>query len=233
MMGAAEAHVETGANNALRVLDIDECRAEPNHLWREANLARAKIIVVVFDESRQDAGEGIFRADPDGPSRSCHPRRIGSPQNDGRSPIVIALPGTATSNVAQEPVPGVANASGGRCQRVDLAVIGDADFAHAIMAALGIRPSIVTLNTDHEAACKLIVATGLQAAYPAIRIVPTERLAEKGATGCPDNPILLRSPHAARMTAPIAAGPVPCRYCRRRSLVGRSFHVGRARRTCQ
>jgi hypothetical protein len=73
-------------------------------------------------------------------------------------------------------------------------VIGDADLARAVMAALGIRPGVIALDADHKAAGKLIVATGLRAADPAIRGMSAERLAKKSPAGRPDNPVLLLGP---------------------------------------
>src|SRR5262245_57991444 len=62
----------------------------------------------------------------------------------------------------------VADAAGHARQRPDLAVIGDADLAGAVVAALGIGPGIVALDADHKAAGKLVVAAGLRAAKPAV-----------------------------------------------------------------
>src|SRR5262249_47419311 len=88
---------------------------------------------------------------------------------------------------------------------------------------------IVALDADHEAAGKLIVATGLGAADEAMLIVLAERLAEKIATGRAHDPVLLRGPQAARMAAQEAARPAPRRDDRRRRLIKWNAHVGRDR----
>ena len=99
------------------------------------------------------------------------------------------------------------------------------------MAALSIGPGIVALDADHEAAGKLIVATGLHAAEPALRLMSAERLAEKSAAGRADDPLGLPGPQAAHMAADVAAGPAPNRNDRRRRcLVDGSADIGRERR---
>jgi len=225
----AETEVETGAHDALGLFDIDECRAQPGQLRRKTNLTGAEIVIIIFDKAGQEVGEGIFTADTDGPSRPRLTRRISSPDYDRRRPIIVALPGAAALDVAEEAIPGVADTTGNSRQRLDLAVIGNAELARAVMAALGIGPGLVALDADHKAASKLIIATGLHAANPAIRIMSAERLAEKIAAGRPDNPLLLLGPQAARMAAHVAAGPAPNRDDRRRYLIDRSSHVGRDR----
>jgi hypothetical protein len=75
-------------------------------------------------------------------------------------------------------------------------VIGDAGLARAVMAALGVRPGIVALDADHEAAGELVVATGLHAAMPAIHLMSAERLAEKIAAGRADDPFGRLGPQA-------------------------------------
>src|SRR5262249_14549872 len=146
--------------------------------------------------------------------------------------IIVALPGAATPDVAEEATPSVADAAGHARQRPDLAVIGNADLARAVVAAFGVRPGVVALDADHEAAGKLIVATGLGAADEAMLIVLAERLAEKIAAGRAHNPVLLRGPQAARMAADVAAAPAPNRNERGRLIDGKA-HVGRARRAHQ
>src|SRR6266540_899300 len=225
----AETHVETGAHDALGLRDVGECRTQPGDLRRESNLASAEVVIVVFDEAGDDLGEGVFTADPDRPSRPRHARGIRGPEDDRRRPIIVALPGAAALDVAEEAIPGVADAAGDRRQRPDLAVIGNADLARAVVAALGIRPGIVALEPDHKAARELIVATALHAAKPAMLLMSAERLAEKRATGRAHNPVLLLRPQAARMTADVAAGPAPNRDGGRRCLVQRGPHVGRHR----
>src|SRR5262249_6905318 len=225
--------VEAGAHHALRFFDIDECRAQPSDLRREGNLARAEIVVVIFDEAGEDVGEGIFTADADGPTRARLPRRVSSPEDDRGRPIIVALPGAAAPDVAEEAIPGVADTAGHARQRPDLAVIGNADLARAVVAALGIGPGIVALNADHKAAGKLIVATDLGAADEAMLIVFAERLAVKGAAGGAHDPVLLRRPQAARMAAEEAARPAPSRDDRRRWLIAWQPHVGRDRRAYQ
>src|SRR6266542_3604741 len=224
-----ETDVEAGAHDALGFFDLDECRAQPSDLRREGNLARAEIVVVVFDEAGEDVGEGIFTADADGPSRARLPRRISSPEDDRGRPIIVALLGAAAPDVAEEAIPGVADPAGHARQRPDLAVIGNADLARAVVAALGIRPGMVALNADYKAAGKLIVATGLPPADEAMLIVLAERLAVKSAAGGAHDPVLLRGPQAARMAAEEAARPAPSRDDRRRCLIDWKPHVGRDR----
>src|SRR5262249_21344888 len=88
---------------------------------------------------------------------------------------------------------------------------------------------IVALNADHEAAGKLIVATGLGTADPAMLIVLAERLAEKIAAGRAHDPVFLRGRKTARMAAEIAAAPAPDRAGRRRRPLEGKAIVGRAR----
>src|SRR6516162_2581790 len=225
-----ETDVEAGAHDALGFFDIDECRAQAGDLRREGNLARAEIVVVVFDEAAEDVGEGIFTADADGPSRARLARRVSGSEDDRGRPIIVALPGAAAPDVAEEAIPGVADTAGHARQRADLAVIGNADLARAVVAALGVCPGIVALNADHKAAGKLIVTTGLGAANPAMLIVLAERLAEKIAAGRAHDPVFLRGPQTARMAAEIAAAPAPNRDDRRRCLIKWKPHVGRDRR---
>src|SRR5262245_364563 len=153
-------------------------------------------------------------------------RRIRGPEEDGRRPIIVALPRAATLDVAQEAIPAIADTPGDRR-------LGDAQFARAVVAALGIDPGIVALNAGHKAAGELIVAASLHAPKRAIRLMLAERLAVKRPAGRLDDPVLLRRPRAARVTADIAARPVPKRGGRRWRLIQRSAHVGAGRRTCQ
>src|SRR5262249_4582587 len=94
-------------------------------------------------------------------------------------------------------------------------------------------PGIVALNAGHKAAGELIVATSLHAAKRAIRLMFAERLAVKRAAWRLDDPVLLRRPHAARVTADIAARPVPKRGGGPPRLIQRRAHVGADRRKCQ
>src|SRR5262245_52191076 len=96
------------------------------------------------------------------------------------------------------------------------------------MTAFGVRPRIVALDADQEAAGKLIIAAGLRPAEPPVRLVSAERLAEKGAAGRAHNPVLLLRPQPAGMAAEITAGPAPNRHDRHR-LIDRGPHVGRDR----
>src|SRR5215471_4686806 len=228
-----ETDVEAGAHDALGLFDVDECRAQPGDLRREGNLAGAEIVVVVFDEAGEKVGEGIFPADADGSSRARLARRIRGPEDDRGRPIIVALPGAATPDVAEEATPGVADAAGHGRQRADLAVIGNADLARAVVAAFGVRPGTVALDADHEAAGKLIVATGLGADDEAMLIVLAERLAEKIAAGGAHDPVFLRGPQTARVAAEEAARPAPSRDDRWRCLIAWQPHVGRDRRAYQ
>src|SRR5262249_60941950 len=115
--------VAAAEHDALVFFDITERRAQPSDLRREGNLARAEIVVVIFDEAGEDVGEGIFTADADGPSRARLARRVSSPEDDGGRPIIVALPGAAAPDVAEEAIPGVADTAGHACQRPDLALI--------------------------------------------------------------------------------------------------------------
>jgi len=49
----------------------------------------------------------------------------------------------------------------------------------------------------------LIVATGLRAGKPAVRLMPAERLAVKGAARRADDPVFLPGPQAAGMAADV------------------------------
>src|SRR6266403_4153339 len=222
---AAEAEIETGAHYALGLFDIGESGPQPHYLRRERDLAGAEVEIIVFDKARHYVREGIFAADADSPCRPRFTRRIGCAENNRCRPIIVALPAAAALDVAEETLPGVADPAGDACERFDFAVIGNADLARAILAALGVRPGIVALDADEEAAGKLIVAAGLRAAEPAVRLVSAERLAEKGAARRAHNPVFLPRPQAARMAADIAVGPTPNRGERRR-LIDRREYVG-------
>src|SRR5262249_20787987 len=143
--GVTETEIEPGAHDALGLFDIDECRAQPGDLRREGNLAGAEIVIVIFDEAGEKGGGGKFPADADGSSRARLARRISGPEDDRGRPIIVALPGAAAPDVAEEATPGVADAAGHARQRADLAVIGNADLARAVVAAFGVRPGIVAL----------------------------------------------------------------------------------------
>src|SRR5262249_16124929 len=228
----AETEIEAGAPDALGLVDIDECRAQAGDLRRESDLAGAQVVIIIFDETGEDVGKGIFAADNDGPARARLARRIRGPEEDGRGPIFVALPRRTAPDVAEQATPGVADAAGHARQRLDLAVIGDADLARTVMAALGIGPGIVALDADHKAAGELIVATGLRAAQPAVQRVFAERLPVKRAAGRAHDPVLRLRPQTARMAADVAAAPAPNRNDRRRLVDGKA-HVGRDRRTRQ
>src|SRR5262249_47761381 len=104
---SAETDIDTGAYDARRLFDVDECRAQSGNLRRERNLLGAEVVVVVFNKAGQDVGEGIFAANPDGPSGSCFTRNIGRSQHDRRGPKFITLPGATTLDVAKEAIPGI------------------------------------------------------------------------------------------------------------------------------
>ena len=95
-----ETEVETGAHDALGLSDIDECRAQSGDLRRESNLARAEVVIIIFDEPGDEVREGVFAADTDRPSRPRLTGRIRGPEEDGRGPIVVALPSAAALDVA-------------------------------------------------------------------------------------------------------------------------------------
>src|SRR5437588_10418058 len=86
----AETEIETGAHDARGGFDIDKCRAQSNYLRREAKVARAKIVIAVFDEAGQKVGKGVFTADPDGPARARLARRISRPEPDRVPPIFVS-----------------------------------------------------------------------------------------------------------------------------------------------
>ena len=90
--------------------------------------------------------------------------------------------------------PGVADPPGDRGERLDVAVIEDAELECAGMAALGVSPPVVPRYANHDAAGKLIVATGLNASDPIIEIMSAERLAVKVAAGSARDPFLTLSP---------------------------------------
>src|SRR4029077_9823788 len=164
-------------------LDVDQSRSQPGDQRRQRDPAGAVVVVAVFDEAGEDIGEGIFAADADGPSRARFGSGIDGPEDDGRGRVIVALPGAAAPDIAEEAIPGVAGTTVDRRQRLGLAVIGDADLARAVMAARGVGPGIVALHADHEAAGELIVATGLYAAEPAIRLMSAEPRAKKSPPG--------------------------------------------------
>src|SRR5262249_56847696 len=118
-----ERELEGGGQAALVLLDSEEGRAQPGDSGREGNRGGAKIVIVIFDEAGEKVGEGISPADADGPSRARLARRISGPEDDRGRPIIVALPGAAAPDVAEEATPGVADAAGHARQRADLAVI--------------------------------------------------------------------------------------------------------------
>src|SRR5262249_61392421 len=111
--------------------DIDDCGANAGDWDREGNRAGAKMVSFILDETVEKVGEAISPADADGPSRARFARRISGPEDDRGRPIIVALPGAAAPDVAEEATPGVADAAGHARQRPDLAVIGNADLARA------------------------------------------------------------------------------------------------------
>src|SRR5260221_11197779 len=223
-----EPEIEAGAHDALGLVDIDECRAQADDLRRESDLAGAEIVIIVFDEAGEDIGEGILAADTDGPARARLARRIRGPKQDRGRPIFVALPRRPAPDVAEQTIPGVTDAAGESRERLDLAVVGDADLAPPAMAAFGIGPGIVALDADHEAAGELIVAPGLRAAKPTVQRVFAEGLAVKSAAGRAHDPVLRLRPHTACMAADVAAAPAPNRDDRRR-LIGGKGDVGPGR----
>ena len=62
-------------------------------------------------------------------------------------------------------------------------MIGDAQFARAVVAAPGVDPGVVALDPDHKTTGELIVASALHAAKPAFGLMFAERLAEERAAG--------------------------------------------------
>src|SRR3954454_18203007 len=148
---AAETDVEPGAHDAGGLLDVDQSRAQPGQQRRQRNPAGAVVVIAVFDEAGEHIREGIFAADADGPSRARFGPGIDGPEDDGRGRVIVALPGAAAPDIAEEAIPGVANTTGDRRQRLGLTVIGDAELARAAVAAGGIGPGIVAHDADHEA----------------------------------------------------------------------------------
>src|SRR3984893_12650494 len=130
-----ETEIESGAHDALGLVDIDECRTQADDLRRESDLAGAEIVIIIFDEAGEDIGEGILAADTDGPARARLARRIRGPKQDGRCPIFVALPRRTAPDVAEQAIPGVTDAAGHARQRLGLAVVGDADLPRTVMAA--------------------------------------------------------------------------------------------------
>src|SRR5262249_10283413 len=128
--------------------------------WQRIQRDEAPQVRAATDQSQVAP---VFTADTDRPSRSHLTRRIRGPEEDGRRPIIVALPRAATLDVAQEAIPAIADTSGDRRQRSELAVIGDAQFARAVVAALGIDPGVVALDAGQKAADELIVAARLHA----------------------------------------------------------------------
>src|SRR5262249_15424669 len=187
---------------------------------------------ILYAHTGRGVVHALSPADPDGPSRAHLARRIRGAEDDRGRPIFVALPRRTAPDVAEQAIPGVADAAGHARQRPDLAVIGDADLAGAVVAALGIGPGIVALDADHKAAGKLVVAAGLRAAKPAVQRVFAERLAVKRAAGRAHDPVLRLRPQTARMAADVAAAPAPNRNERGRLIDGKA-HVGRDRRAHQ
>src|SRR5260370_40827952 len=203
-----ETEIEAGAHDALGLVDIDECRAQADD-WRESDLAGAEIVIIIFDEAGEDIGEGILAADTDGPARARLARRIRGPEQDRRCPIFVTLPRRTAPDVAEQAITGVTDAAGESRERLDLAVVGDADLTRTVKTAFGIGTGIVALDADHKAAGKLIVAPGLRAAKPTVQRTLAERLAVKSAAARAHDPILRLRPQTAGMAADVAAAPAP------------------------
>src|SRR5262245_43337584 len=95
----AEAEVETRAHHARGRFEIDKCRAQSDDLRGKADVARAKIVIAVFDEAGQKVGKGVLAADPDGPARARLARGVSRPEHDRGRPIIVALPGAAAPDI--------------------------------------------------------------------------------------------------------------------------------------
>src|SRR6184192_3061121 len=146
--GAASvrSEIETSAHDTLGLFDIGEGRPQPGHLRCERDLASAEIEIIIFDETGEEIGEGIFAADTDAEPRPGLARRISRTEDNRGRPIIVALPGAASFDVAEETLPGIADAAGDARERFDFAVIGNADLARTVVAAFGVRPGIVALG---------------------------------------------------------------------------------------
>src|SRR5207237_10460594 len=75
------------------------------------------------------------------------------------------------------------------------------------ITAAGIGPGIIAGNANDEAARKLIIAAGLDAAEETIRVVAPLRLSEPGRVRRIANGPFFACPQAADMAAEVAAGP--------------------------
>ena len=132
------------------------------------------------------------------------PRRVSaavSTEVRGGDGVFVALPGAAALHVAEETLPGVADAAGDRRQRFDAGLVGDERCDQVDVRALGVGPGIIALDADHDAAGELVVAARLHPAEPAVGIVAAERLTE-GWIGLPGNERVLRSLQSLRAHRP-------------------------------
>jgi hypothetical protein len=101
----------------------------------------------------------------------------------------------------------------------------------ACVTAPATHKGIVAAEPRYKTAGKLIVATGLRAATPAIHLVSAERLIGKGAAWRPDNPFRRLAPKPVSLAARVAAGPIPNGSGQSRGVVEEGLFVGRGRRT--
>src|SRR5262245_55626899 len=149
--------VETTPDDALALANIDIVGEHAGRI-EECQPARSKVVVIVLDEAGEVVGEGVFAADADGPAAARLPCRVGQrPGADKKSQILVALPGAAALHIAEETVPGVADASGDGRQRADARPIGRQVDGNIVVGSGCIGPGVVALNADHEAAGELIV----------------------------------------------------------------------------
>ncbi len=87
-----EAKVETDADDIRNLLEIDRSPAQTDDLRLEADRGIAEIIVAVLDKGRKAVGQAIFGAAANRPSRPRLARGISRPEDEGRSPVIIAFP---------------------------------------------------------------------------------------------------------------------------------------------
>src|SRR5262249_23669011 len=155
----APAEVDPAFDDALGFLDgVGEERAIN---VGERCVAVAEVVVIVLDEGADPVGEGILAADADRPAAAGHVG--GAPPDAVGIKKIVALPGAATLHIAEEAIPGIADAAGHRSQRLHRGLMDEGSKQRADVAGRGIGPGVVTGDADDPAACKLIVAASLDA----------------------------------------------------------------------
>src|SRR5947208_13065948 len=162
----AKSPVEPGVDNMLVFANVDIAQREGAK--RERNANRAEAVVVILDKARQIKGNAIFKTRAVGPTAA---RLVPGREPEGTlNNVLVAFPGAAGLHVAEQPIPGIADAAGHRRQRSRSRAISRPDEERVRMGAHCIGPVKVCLGTEHPAG-GLIVAAALDTAEEGVCIM--------------------------------------------------------------